>query len=93
MNAPLTEDTVKNFRISSMTLGFLMTVIVIVATIVWSVSSYSNKINRVSDKVETLITNSVTQAEFELLQIRIDSLNTKVVELDKELQELCDEEE
>ena len=93
MDTPLTEDSVKNYRVSSMTLGFLMTVIIIVATIVWSVSSYSNKINRVSDKVETLITNSVTQAEFELLQIRIDSLNAKVVAMDEEIQDHCDEEE
>ena len=93
MKAPLTEDSVKNFRVSSKTLGFLMTVIVIVATIVWSESSYSNKINRVSEKVETLIENTVTQAELEQLQFQLNSLNAQVVSMDEIIQELCDEEE
>ena len=75
MNTPLTEDSVRNFRVSSMTLGFLTTVIVIVATIVWSVSSYSNKINRVSEKVETLIENTVNQSELQQLQFQINELN------------------
>ena len=76
-----------------MTLGFLMTVIVIVATIVWSVSSYSNKINRVSDQVETLIANSVTQSELQQLQFQINSLNEQVTTMDEIIQELCEEEE
>ena len=89
----LTEDNVKNFRVSSMTLGFLMTVIVIVATIVWSVSSYSNKINRVSDQVETLIANSVTQSELQQLQFQINNLDVQVKSMDELIQELCNEEE
>ena len=93
MNTPLTEDNVKNFRVSSMTLGFLMTVFVIVATIVWSVSSYSNKINRVSDQVESLIANSVTQSELQQLQFQINELNEQVTTMDEIIQELCNEEE
>ena len=93
MNAPLTEDSVRNFRVSSMTLGFLTTVIVIVATIVWSVSSYSNKINRVSDQVESLIANSVTQSELQQLQFQINELNEQVTTMDEIIQELCNEEE
>lgn len=76
-----------------MTLGFLMTVIVIVATIVWSVSSYSNKINRVSDQVETLIANSVTQSELQQLQFQINNLDVQVKSMDELIQELCNEEE
>ena len=93
MNTPLTEDSVRNFRVSSMTLGFLTTVIVIVATIVWSVSSYSNKINRVSDQVESLIANSVTQSELQQLQFQINELNEQVTTMDEIIQELCNEEE
>ena len=93
METPLTEDNVKNFRVSSMTLGFLTTVIVIVATIVWSVSSYSNKINRVSDQVESLIANSVTQSELQQLQFQINELNEQVTTMDEIIQELCNEEE
>ena len=79
MSPPLTEDNVKNFRISSITLGFLMTVIVIVATIVWSVSSYSNKINRISDQVTEL-------------DQKIESNEILINELDEIIQEICEDE-
>ena len=63
------------------------------ATIVWSVSSYSNKINRVSDQVESLIANSVTQSELQQLQFQINELNEQVTTMDEIIQELCNEEE
>ena len=56
-----------------------MTVIVIVATIVWSVSSYSNKINRISDQVTEL-------------DQKIESNEILINELDEIIQEICEDE-